>query len=132
MRQVLIVVVAAVALLVCTNNSLSQSRPAQSLTTKPDSLRLDNQKLQQRLKDLEKKLAENDKLIEKFEKSLKPPATQPFGFRFRVVPPTTRPFPSRDWMPNAGTLMVPDPKNPPKDWIKKEFNGEPFYIIPCK
>jgi hypothetical protein len=120
MRRILLIGGLVVLLLAPVSRSQSPSTQG-DLQKENRDLRADNERLRKRLDDLNKR----------FEKELRGPATLPFNFRFHVAPPTTRPNPFE--MPRAPSpkLFVPGEGNVPKDWIKKEFNGEAFYIIPC-
>ncbi len=65
------------------------------------------------------------------------PAECPFRFHFKIIPPTTRPFGPQVNPPNlmpfapAPGQILPGREPIPRDWIRREFNGEPFYLIPC-
>jgi len=72
------------------------------------------------------------------------PGIIPPGFRFRLQPRSggsagaaTRPYsfrltPSKPMFPGADRSfnLVPDENNVPQGWEKREFNGQPFYLIP--
>lgn len=125
MRRAVIFLSEVLVILLLAPNAKSQSKPATA--SQPNvarQLREENRTLREQLNRIY---------------SIAPPATQPLELRITpfprvtvVVPPATRPSPINPSMPNTLKLFTPDPNQLPEGWIKNEFNGEPFYLIPCK
>ena len=136
-KPFLIGLIGAAVVLATASISLSQN-PA---TTQNDLAR-ENAKLRAEIDRLKR---ENQLLRQTLADHLRGPANRPFEgridpdlvpspfrdrlerapdtFRFRIPDrrgATTRPF----------TLIVPDGNSIPRDWVRREFNGQPFYLIP--
>jgi hypothetical protein len=93
-----------------------------------DDLQKENQQLKDRVKELEKRLADAKQKLRQYEFVIPDVRTDPFG-QTRVVPhlqiPRIVPIPPQ--LP--ATPALPE-QSMPKNWKEREINGMKFYIVP--
>jgi hypothetical protein len=93
----------------------------------PEQLRKENQALKDRVRELEKKLADAEQKLRSrpFGEIVPAPKTQPFA-----IPKAPSPAPFFRFDRDA-ILPTPD-QSTPKHWQERQFNGEKFYIVPLE
>jgi hypothetical protein len=109
------------------------SSGARAGSTAPSDLSAENERLRARVRELEDKVKELEHRLERVT-----PYRYPYPYSLTPIPspapvPQTRPphprrNPWRDFFVPDGRM--PDGRNVPEDWVRKEFNGQPFYLIP--